>query len=185
VDVSQCNICRYLVLSLCFLIACNNGVKQSSEAKVVKRLIGKKLNFTDNLLTGTSEKEILLGFELFHKKSLKIVSMIKLDCGVCIESINGWKEYLKDQDVTFMLIISGSDFEFFKAIKLNEEQNLKNIFYDNNNIFELTNKIPVETRFRTFLIDEDNTILLIGNPLSNKNIDNLYKKEIRNLTIKQ
>jgi len=176
---------RFRILSLFLLIACNNGAKQSPEADVIKRLIGKELIFTDNLLPETIEKKTPFSFELFRKKPLKIVAIINLDCGLCIESLNGWEEYLKNKDITFILIVGGNDFEFFKALKNNESQIFENIFHDKNNIFEMTNKIPRETRFKTFLIDKDNKILLIGNPLFNKNIDKLYEKEISNLATKQ
>lgn len=176
---------RFQILSLFLLIACNNGVRQGSEADVIKRLIGKELTFTDNLLPETIEKETPFSFELFRRKPLKIATIINLDCGLCIESLNRWEEYVKNKDITFILIVGGNDFEFFKALKNNESQTFENIFHDKNNVFEMTNKIPRESRFRTFLIDKDNKILLIGNPLFNESIDKLYEKEISKLTTKQ
>lgn len=48
------------------------------------------------------------------------------------------------------------------------------IFIDSANIFLRKNPhIPSETKYHTFLVDEDDKIVLVGNPITNKKIRNV------------
>lgn len=47
------------------------------------------------------------------------------------------------------------------------------IFVDTAHIFMEKNKLPSETMYHTFLLDENNKIILVGNPLTNKKIEGM------------
>ena len=96
----------------------------------------------------------------------------------CRGSINKWKEYLKGKNIAFILIVRGGDAEFYNEIRSKESSSFRYIYYDKNNVFESTNKIPQDTRLRTFLINSENKIRIIGNPLFNKAIAKLYDEDI-------
>ena len=52
------------------------------------------------------------------------------------------------------------------------------LFIDVEDKFNSLNKLPAESRFRTFLLDENNRIILIGNPVQNPKIRDLYIRTI-------
>lgn len=168
---------RYnLFVLLISLGACSSPVKESREAKIVKGLMGKELVFTDNLFADTPKDDQSFQ-DILQQKSLKIVTIVNYDCGPCRESINKWKEYFNGKNIPFILIVRGGDEEFYNNIRSKESSSFRYIYYDMNNMFELTNKIPQDIRLRTFLINRENKIRIIGNPLFNKYIAKLYDEE--------
>lgn len=52
------------------------------------------------------------------------------------------------------------------------------IFYDTLNKMEKLNHFPKNNTFRTFLLDKNNHVILVGNPIGNKTLWNLYKQII-------
>lgn len=42
----------------------------------------------------------------------------------------------------------------------------------------LLNHFPIDDSFRSFLLDRDNKVVIIGNPIHNPNIKKLYEKII-------
>lgn len=167
----------YLFALLIFFGACSNPVNESREAKIVKELMGKEIVFTNNLFLDVTKDDQSFS-DVFQQKSAKIVTVISYDCGPCRESIKKWKEYMKGKSINFILIVRGGDEEFYNDIRSNESRSFRYIYYDRNNLFELANKIPQESRFRTLLINNENKIRIIGNPLFNKAIAKLYDEEI-------
>lgn len=168
---------RYNLFVLLVLFgACSSPVKESREARVVKELMDKEMIFTDNMFAEVPNGD-KLSQDVFQLKIPKIVAIVNYDCGPCRESIKKWKEYLSNKDITFILIVRGGDEEFYHEIQSKESSSFRYIYYDMGNVFELTNKIPQETRLRTFLINGENKIRIIGNPLFNKAIAKLYDEE--------
>lgn len=163
-----------LFVSLC---ACSIPIKESREAKIVKELTGKELVFNNNLFADAA-KDDQSSRDVFQQKTSKIVTIVNYDCGPCRESIKKWKEYFNGKNIPFILIVRGGDEEFYNDIRSKESSSFRYIYYDMNNMFELTNKIPQDIRLRTFLINRENKIRIIGNPLFNKDIAKLYDEEI-------
>jgi len=167
----------YLFALLIGLSACSCPVKESREAKIVKELTGKELVFTNNMFADVPKDDQSFR-DVFPQKVFKIVTIVNYDCGPCRGSINKWKEYLKGKNIAFILIVRGGDAEFYNEIRSKESSSFRYIYYDKNNVFESTNKIPQDTRLRTFLINSENKIRIIGNPLFNKAIAKLYDEDI-------
>lgn len=52
------------------------------------------------------------------------------------------------------------------------------LFFDHKNAFFVKNKIPKENNLHTFLLDKNNRVVLIGSPINNEKMWNLYKEVI-------
>jgi hypothetical protein len=76
--------------------------------------------------------------------------------------------YIYSQDEESVRKILGSDIGFFHYIIL-----------DVNNEYFIGNGFPAEDNFNTILINESNEIILIGSPLLNKQMMNLYLQEFK------
>ncbi|MBN2755841.1 MAG: hypothetical protein JXR51_01610 [Bacteroidales bacterium] len=55
------------------------------------------------------------------------------------------------------------------------------VYYDVNGEFAKENNLPEDYQFHTFLLGNDNEIILVGNPLNNIKIKELYIREIGKL----
>ncbi len=52
---------------------------------------------------------------------------------------------------------------------------------DSSRLFLTTNPIPSDYRFHTFLLDKDNRVVLVGSPIGNPKMWELYKSTIARL----
>ena len=53
------------------------------------------------------------------------------------------------------------------------------VIIDHTDIFYLKNKLPEDKRCQTFLVDQENKIILIGNPIYSDDIKKLYIRTIK------
>lgn len=54
----------------------------------------------------------------------------------------------------------------------------KSVFYDLEGVFEKQNTFLQETNFNTFLLNQQNHIILVGSPLYNPKLWEIYKEQI-------
>lgn len=157
-----------------------------------------------NILTKWTNKEILfpndaIFFSLndtialnINKPILKIITYVDaLGCIGCQLKLKEWdkfnKEILSYTNERILVI------KFLAPKRQNEaffELKSANYRYpvciDLNDEFNKINNIPSDNRFRCFLLDETNHVLLIGNPINNPQIKKLYIRIIsERLGIKQ
>lgn len=130
--------------------------------------------------------------------SLNISQQIKIivyydstHCAICqLKQIHNWNKYIEylnalTPDVSVYFIISPSN-EQIKNTTLNI-QHLKltpyNIILDSTNTFKKINPvIPLNnSSLHTFLLDKNNRIVLIGNPLNGDAMWELFKSTLENM----
>lgn len=115
-------------------------------------------------------------------KQIKLVTMVNADCGRCILSLQQWKVFMSSIDtnkVGFIFILFSSD-NFMTFNELGDS--IINFNYPyyldfDKKIFK-KNKISDKKVFQTFLLDSLNHVLLIGDPIGNNDLSNLYQEEI-------
>ena len=78
----------------------------------------------------------------------------------------------------FIFVVHSSDFKRFDA-EVSFYKFDYPIIYDYHNSFDKLNKFP-PAPYRTFLLDKDNKVQLIGSPINNPQIWELYKKVMLN-----
>lgn len=90
---------------------------------------------------------------------------------VCETAPDGWRRFidqLNSLSVVPVYLIVHADKPMENNLKL-KYSDLPLYFDSNDEFFEL-NDFPLDKRFRCFLLDEDNRVILIGNPLHNPKI---------------
>lgn len=90
---------------------------------------------------------------------------------------------LIDKNARFIVIVQNSDYREF-------EHNVKHdmpgypFIYDTEGLFLKINKLPLDSRFHAFLLDKNDKIVLVGNPVGNDKLWDLYKRHIRESSTK-
>lgn len=106
------------------------------------------------------------------------------ECANCKMTLNHWMMYktdLEERGISCNVIFILND-----SIKLNNEtlaliENYK--LHQSNGLaklYRLNNNIPLNT-FSTYLLDKDNHIRLVGNPVQNIDLWSLYRKTLREI----
>ena len=150
-----------MLLFVAIVFSCCNNTKSEYE-----KWINRQICFPDNFFCVNS--------------GVKIVSYTGLaDCVVCEIAPNGWRKFIKELDSianipVFLVIHPKKDMED----KLRSQCSDLPMYFDVNDEFFNQNNFPEDKRFRCFLLDENNRVILIGNPVHNPKIKELYIRTI-------
>ncbi|PCH54011.1 MAG: hypothetical protein COC22_01080 [Flavobacteriaceae bacterium] len=108
---------------------------------------------------------------------MKIYSHIDASCGTCIESLKVWGNLIPEfnkQKVKVYLVCSSDDrFDLLKYYFESKEIEgfSYELYFDYNNNYLIKNEFMFESKnFETVLVDESDTILVIGNPNYSKKV---------------
>ena len=122
---------------------------------------------------------------ILDKKVKILVYTDSVGCTACKLNLYDWKlriDSLHDNpDLSFIFFVHAQHTNQFSNRLRGEAFNYP-IFFDEKNIIEKLNHFPKDYRLQTFLLDSNNHVVLIGNPLGNESMWNLYKEEIKKLT---
>lgn len=74
----------------------------------------------------------------------------------------------------------GTEFQLITSLKAAQLD--YPVFLDSGGLFLKRNpRIPSGEMYHTFLLDRQNRVVLVGNPIGNERLWELYKKEIKNI----
>lgn len=125
-------------------------------------------------------------YDSIHEEFTFVVFTDSNQCSGCsLNKMSSWNTILKLEKLTNGKIKFNFIVEPRSGDELSVLQTAKNIdfvhplYVDTRHVFRNANAfIPNEPLFHTFLLDKDQKIVLIGNPLLNKKIENLAIKVI-------
>ncbi len=173
---------RYIIIGfyLIILFSCNND-NRNMTVDIVTRFINKELIVPDTIDMFMFDK-CLKNNDMPHKNKLSIITYVNGNCGKCVEQMFLWDEYmnknnLKDS-ISLLIFVNAFDYSIFEYHT--EEAKFKYpVFHDRSNYFFISNNLPEKNHFQTFLVDSNNLVQAIGNPIINSNISDLYLKIIQ------
>lgn len=176
---------KYLItiISVVFIaFSCVDSSHERLEEKV-KQWIGKEILFPNNAVF-TILGEDTVKSKLFESRYHIVSYVDSMGCISCKLQLNKWKEFINQLDsltnhsVAVSFFIHSKNIRDLKLILKREKFNHP-ICADLDNSFYGLNKFPSESMFHTFLIDESNKVLAIGNPIHNFKVKELYLKIIK------
>jgi len=177
----------YILLFFLFLSSCSNEKKEkiSYLKKVAVQTIGKHLIIPDKSKLFDPFSVVSDSIENFDKE-YKIYTNIDVSCGTCIKSISKWNKFYNslDRDKTSIVLVCNSSdrfesFMFFCEDEVSIEDTSFPFIFDFNNEFKKINGfMQVDFQYETVLTDNENRILLLGNPIYSEKIRQLYLDKI-------
>lgn len=175
----------YLLLIIVFSSAC----KETEEEKVT-HLIQEWNNRIILFPVSTSfisyEKKGLRKFNIKNEKYAIVTYVDSLGCMSCKLQLPGWSEFINTLDS-----ISGASVPcmfFFNPVhdgKTDLIRLMKRTHFnypvciDEKDFFNKLNHFPSNMMFQTFLLNKDNRVIAMGNPVHNPKVKELYFKIIR------
>ena len=118
-------------------------------------------------------------------KDFKILTIIDSnECTECRLKLFNWKLFIEEIDtlntnVAFLFIISPQKGNDIMSLKRKNKFHYP-IFYDDQRQIMKKNDFPTNPLFKTFLLDKNNKVLIIGDPSNKPPLWNLYKQIITN-----
>lgn len=166
---------------LFFAMSCQKNERAKIEF-LVKEWNNKEIRFPDNpvftrFVTDTVPYRI-------PKSDYKVVVFVdSVGCISCKLQLPKWKEFmhevdsLSDGNVPFVFFFQTKDVRELRYI-LKRDNFSHPVCMDTEDSFYRLNRFPGEMMFQTFLVDSANRVKVIGNPIHNLSVKDLYLKEI-------
>lgn len=178
---------KYHVLTIVLLVfvalaSCKNRFEREAES-IVKEWTGKTImNIPDSNYIVHNGKT--LDTCSFAKSKLMIVSYInKSEATSCMLHLHDWEKFisyidsLTNKQVKCALIVNPENkYEFIDIL---EKYGFKHpIYIDEKDNFNRSNHFPSKMSYHTFLVDNKNKVLFIGNPINSNGVRESYIKII-------
>ena len=174
-----------LVLGLCVCLLVSSC--EESEKERLSRLVieweGKEILFPTHSTFSIQGKDTV-DFQ-FQDAEYKVVTYVdSIGCTSCKLQLHRWKEFLSEVDsltngnVSFLFYFHPKDMKELRYLT-RRDAFTHPVCFDEKDEFNQLNHFPSEMMFQTFLLDERNRVVALGNPVLNPNVKELYLNLIR------
>ena len=171
----------YISLLLSLLTACKENNKEKF-ALLVQEWQGKEIVFPQDMAFTRFVTEPV-DYRIPDAEYKVLVYVDSVGCTSCKLQLLKWKELIAHVDsatngnVPFIFIFQSKDDRELRYI-LKRDNFDRPVCIDRNNRFDELNQFPQDITFQTFLLDKDNKVKVIGNPVHNLAVRDLYLKQI-------
>lgn len=159
-----------------YLVACQS--KNAETRQIIQEWQYKEIKIPDEIHYKVLGRDTMCAY--FSDKPYKVLMYIdSIDCIGCQFDLYKWKRFIESCDdsiVNFVFVICSADYKFLEQALEDFQFNFP-IIYDYNDDFNKLNHFP-SVPYRTFLLDKDNKVVVIGNPVYNLSVKDLYLKRI-------
>lgn len=166
----------YIIVLLILFSSCQNKTK-NHVIQLVREWEGKEIQFPPNSVFTIQGKDTIEYFG--DNSSYKIVTYIdSIGCTSCKLQLQNWKDFilkiasLNHDEVSFLFYFHPKDKSELCLIFRRDSFEYP-ICLDENDSFNKLNHFPMDMTFQTFLLDKENKVLAIGNPVHNPKVKEL------------
>ena len=175
------------ILGLCvclFFASCEESEKERL-SRLVQEWEGKEILFPAHS-TFTIQGRDTVDFD-FKDATYKIVTYIdSVGCTDCKLQLYRWKELIKEVDsltngnVPFLFYFHPKDMKELRYLTRRNGFTYP-VCFDEKDDFNRLNRFPGEMMFQTFLLDKENRVVALGNPVQNPKVKELYLNLIKGM----
>ena len=174
-----------LGLCVCLLTASCSDSDKERLSRLVKEWEGKEILFPAHS-TFTTQGKDTVDFE-FKDADYKVVTYIdSVGCTSCKLQLHRWKELVAEVDsltngsVPFLFYFHPKDIKELRYLTRREAFTYP-VCFDEKDDFNRLNRFPSEMMFQTFLLDKENRVIALGNPIQNPKVKELYLNLIKGM----
>lgn len=170
-----------ILLLTIFLSACQDKQKEIITL-LVKEWQGKQILFPENMVF-TRFASDTTNFVIPTSDYKVLVFVDSIGCTSCKLQLSRWKEFIRYTDsisqknIPFLFFFQFADQWEIHSLLIRENFD-KPICLDRSDSLNQLNHFPKDIRFQVFLLDKNNKVVVIGNPVHNPNVKELYLEEI-------
>lgn len=169
--------CLLFIIFLLFLSCYRN-----TETNIVNEWIGKEIQFPNKMIFTSFAKDTV-NFNLDSHNYRILVYVDSIGCSSCKFRLPKWRSLMKvidsisNNSVSYLFDIHPQYVREMNYILVRDNFDFP-ICIDTKDSLNKLNHFPSNIAFQTFLLDKDNRVVLIGNPVYNPAIKELYLKQI-------
>lgn len=169
-------LCTFLIYMGMCISSCNDYEK-AKIARLVTEWQGKEVLLPENsIFTIQGKDTVQVAANAKHKI---LVYVDSAGCTSCRLQLHKWKEFISEVDsatheaVQFLFYLTPKNLKEARYITRRDDFTHP-LCIDLDNEIGGMNHFPKEDMFHTFLLDADNRVKVIGNPIHNKAVRSLY-----------
>ena len=178
----------YLLSRLFLLTSCKEN-KKEEVARLVQEWQGKEIVFPKNI-TFTRFVTDTVDYQIPQSDYKVLIYVDSTGCTSCKLQLPKWKELIAYTDsvtgnnIPFLFFFQSKDDKELRYILKRDNFN-RPVCIDRNSELDKLNRFPQNITFQTFLLDKKNRIVVIGNPIHNLAVKDLYLKQIMGIQNKE
>ena len=174
----------YILLIATTFFSCHNEQKEKENkiAHLVSEWQGKRIQFPENLtftryLTDTTD------FQIPQSEYKVLIYVDSMGCTSCKLQLHKWKELIEYTDsvtqgkVPFLFFMHPKDKLEIQYLLRGNEFDLP-VCIDLKNKLDKLNHFKTDTTLQVFLLDNNNKVIVTGNPINDTKTKELYLKQI-------
>jgi len=169
----------YLILSFVFFSSCKESEKDKI-ARLVEEWDGKEILFPSRSVF-TIQGRDTVDFSMVDADYKVVTYIDSVGCASCKLQLPRWKQFMGEVDsvlnrpVPFVFYFHPKNMKELRYITRRDAFTYP-VCFDEKDDFNRLNHFPDEMTFQTFLLDKDNKVVAIGNPVHNPKVKELYLK---------
>ena len=175
----------FLGLCVCLLVSSCEESDKERLSRLVQEWEGKEILFPAHS-TFTIQGKDTVDFD-FKGAAYTIVTYIdSVGCTSCKLQLHRWKELVKEVDsltngdVPFLFYFHPKDIKELRYLTRRDAFAYP-VCFDEKDDFNRLNRFPSEMMFQTFLLDKENRVIALGNPIQNPKVKELYLNLIKGM----
>ena len=168
----------FSILLLFFLFCSCQESNEAKIARLVKEWEGKEILFPAHSVFTIQGKDTV-DFS-FQNADYKVVTYVdSVGCTSCKLQLPRWTQFMHEVDSTmnrnipFVFYFHPKDMKELRYITRRDAFTYP-VCFDEKDNFNILNHFPSEMTFQTYLLDKDNKVVAIGNPVHNPKVKELY-----------
>ncbi|CAK7012837.1 MAG: hypothetical protein PARBA_00531 [Parabacteroides sp.] len=171
-----------LIFSLLLLVSSCKENEKERITRLVNEWQGKEILFPKDI-TFTRFVTDTVDYQIPQSQYKVLIYIDSIGCTSCKLQLPKWKKLIEYVDsatnsqVPFLFFFqSKDDKELRYMLKIDKFD--RPVCVDHRNKLNLLNKFPADIMFQTFLLDKDNKVIALGNPIHNSAVKDLYLKQL-------
>ena len=168
-----------LIMCVWMLASCQESNKEAM-LRLVNEWNGKEIKFPAHSVFTIQGKDTV-DFP-YKGADYKVVTYVdSAGCTSCKLQLNRWKDLVTEVDsltdgaVPFLFYFQTKDLKELRYLTRREGFTYP-VCFDEKDELDALNRFPDEMMFQTFLLDKENKVVAIGNPVHNPKVKELYLK---------
>ena len=174
---------RTIVGIICIVLfaACSES-REEAVYRLVKEWTGKEIKFPERSVFTVQGKDTV-DFTYPNADYKVLVYVDSVGCTSCKLQLDRWKKVIKEmteetgQDIPFLFFFHPKDMKELRYLTRRDAFTYP-VCFDENDELNALNCFPSDMTFQTFLLNKDNKVVSIGNPVHNSKVKDLYMKHI-------
>jgi hypothetical protein len=171
---------KFYVLLFLLIFSCQTDKRKENTAALVAKWQGKKIVFPEHMVF-TRYGIDTVDYQIPDSEYKVLIYVDSTGCTGCKLQLDKWKEMIAytNGEIPFLFFFYPRDHEELYYLLDMERFDIP-VCVDTADELNQINKFSTDIEFQTFLLNQRNEVLVIGNPIDNSEMKNKYWEYIKN-----